>query len=155
LLTSTSETAIRALLYLALLDEARPVSPREIARQLDSSPTYMAKITGILVKADVLSAQRGVHGGVLISKPLADITLLAVVEACQGKILGAYCQTQVKPRQACAFHEAMLELHTGTVEILRRWTLEDLCRRPRPVRASAVTACKMAKVCTCLDGGSA
>jgi len=152
MLTSTSETAIRALLYLVLLNENRPVPPKEIAQQLDSSPTYMAKITGILVKADILSAQRGVHGGVLINGPLERITLLSVVEACQGKILGAYCNTEVKPRQACAFHEAMLELHKSTVEILGRWTLADLKKRPKPTQSAAEACCKMSKACARVNG---
>ena len=42
MLTQTSELGIQALLYLLLLDDDKPVSPRRIAEAIGSSPTYMS-----------------------------------------------------------------------------------------------------------------
>lgn len=144
MLTRTSETALQALLYLIKRGADAPVPPAEIARELGASPSYMSKIATLLVKADVLRAHRGVHGGVTLARQRSEIALLEVVEACQGRILGDYCQEFDRPELVCAFHRAMLELHTAIVEILRRWTLEDLAAKPGPSRElEGMVNCRM------------
>ena len=133
MLTQTSETAIKALIYLALYGQEEPVPPREIAEQIDASPTYMAKITRMLVKANILRSQRGSLGGVKFSRDPDNITLLNVVEACQGLMIGNYCDSiEDHPDPVCAFHQAMMEIHQATMSVLLRWTIGDLARRPVP-----------------------
>ncbi len=131
MLTKTSETALQALTLIAASDGA-PLTPRHIAEQLGASPTYMAKITGALVKAGLLHGLRGTHGGVTLARPAEAITLLEVVEACQGRILGDYCVDADTPKLVCAFHKAMLELHEAIVSTLQRWTLAQILHKPLP-----------------------
>lgn len=135
MLTKTSENAIQILLYLALRDEEAPVAPKTLADDLGASPSYVAKITGLLVKAGILTAHRGTHGGVTLDRRPGGVTLLEIVEAAQGKILGDYCTEGAKPGEVCAFHAAMLELHRSIVDTLHRWTLGDLMKRPEPAAA--------------------
>jgi DNA-binding IscR family transcriptional regulator len=71
-------------------------------------------------------------GGVTLSRPPEAITLLDVVEACQGKILGDFCQDFDRMELVCAFHRAMAELHEAIITILKRWTLADLAQKPFP-----------------------
>ncbi len=147
MLTQTSETALKALIYLALYGGEEPTSPRQIAERITASPTYMAKITRMLVKADILRSQRGALGGVHLSRDPAGITLLDVVEACQGLIIGNYCKTMSEhEKPVCGFHEAMMEIHGAMVGILTRWTVADLARNTKllDTNSSAKPACKMA-----------
>jgi len=132
MLTKTSERAIQLLMYLALYGKGQPVSPGNLASQLGASSSYMAKITGLLVKAGILQAQRGAHGGVLLNSAPGSIPLLAVIEACQGRILGDYCTEDARLSRVCAFHQAMHELHQATVGVLSRWTIADLAAKPLP-----------------------
>ncbi|MBI4557660.1 MAG: Rrf2 family transcriptional regulator [Candidatus Hydrogenedentes bacterium] len=132
MLTKTAETAILTVVYLAEQASDTPVKPRDIAQQLGASPTYLAKITNLLVKANVLRAQRGVRGGVSLSMPPEQIRLLDVIEACQGRILGNYCQEFAEVELTCAFHQAMSQLHLAIVGVLKRWTLADLVARSEP-----------------------
>jgi Rrf2 family protein len=129
MLTKTTETGIQALMYLALRQADAPVSPRTIAEQLGLSSTYLAKITAQLVKAGLLRAQRGVKGGVQLSRPPRDIRLLDIVEALQGRIIGRYCVDAPQGTTVCGFHDAMLEIHEATIRIFSRWTLADLASR--------------------------
>lgn len=145
MLTQTSETAIQALVFLILKDSSEPMPPREIADQIGASPTYMAKITRMLVKADILRSHRGALGGVTLSRAPKQISLLDVVEACQGLLIGNYCEGiegHVEP--LCGFHQAMYEVHQSTLSILGRWTLADLavCPAERGEGAPA-KECKM------------
>lgn len=132
MLTQTSETALRVLVFLFLRHAKTPVPPARIAEHIHASPSYTAKVTTALVKADILRAHRGMRGGVTLSRPPEAITLLDVVEACQGKILGDFCQDFERMELVCAFHLAMAELHEAIITILKRWTLADLGQKPFP-----------------------
>ena len=152
MLTKTTETAIQALCILALQGEnAGPTSPRFLAECLGASPTYMAKITGLLVRAGILHATRGIHGGVQLTHRPERITLLDVTEACQGKLLGDYCQDVVGSSQTCAYHLAMEDLHAAIVSALQRWSIGDIAAQPEPAPSMrGVARCRMARVAECL-----
>src|SRR5215831_11761403 len=110
MITKTSLLATRALLYLARDQQAVAVSPRAIAEQLGGSHAYMAKVLRALVKAGILRAEHGSKGGVLLNRNAHEITLLAIVEACQGTIVGSYCHEIDNLAATCAFHRASVEL---------------------------------------------
>ena len=129
MLSGTSLSALRALIYLGQ-HSPEVVSPRRIAEELGESPTYLSKVTTQLVKAGVLRAEKGVKGGVQLALPSAQITMLAIVEACQGTIVGGYCRSACRPSDVCAFHKAALQLETAISETLKRWTLAELMRKP-------------------------
>jgi len=106
-----------------------------MAEQLGESPTYLAKVARHLVKVGILRAHRGVAGGVTLNRSPDEISLLAIVEACQGAILGDFCQDAEDFDNTCAFHQAGAELHEAIVGILSRWTLAQLLLKPCPSEA--------------------
>jgi len=130
MLTKTTLSAIRTLVYIATRESATAQSPRILAGYLHESPTYLAKITRLLVKAGLLRAEKGAKGGVRLALPPSQITLLAVVEACQGAIVGDYCQDGYPPGFTCSFHEAALQLQEAVVRVLSRWSIAQLAERP-------------------------
>lgn len=135
MITRTSELALRALVVLALEGGDEPVSPRRLAERLDCSPSYLAKVLGMLVKAGLLRSFRGAKGGVLPARPAESVTLRDVVEACQGLLVANYCrEIDLSDVPVCAFHRAMDDVHRATVEALARWTLADLLEQPTPGR---------------------
>ncbi len=134
MLTKTSINAIQALMYIAQRPGDAPVSPLEIAKHLGASPTYLGKIHTQLAKADLLKAHRGAHGGVTLGRSPVNITLLDIVEACQGKVLGDYCAHHGDLSEVCAFHEAMHRLQEAILSVLSGWTLEMLLARPGPAK---------------------
>ena len=143
MLTKTTETGIGALIYLALRKNPAPVTPRRIAAALEVSPTYLAKISNMLVKAGILRSHRGAQGGITLGRAPEEITLLEIVAACQGQVIGSYCQDLEDLEGVCAFHRAMKEIHDLTVKILSRWTLAALIARPGPLSKEAEKTCKM------------
>jgi DNA-binding IscR family transcriptional regulator len=94
----------------------------------------MAKVLRSLVKAGILRAEHGSKGGVFLNRRPAEITLLAVVEACQGAIVGSYCQDIDDIRATCAFHRAAVELRKAITDVLSHWNLEHLVRAPGPAK---------------------
>jgi len=132
MLSETTLTAIRAVLYVALDKRDTPISPTEIAGRLGASPAYLSKINTSLVKNGVLRSHRGTRGGVTLATAPESITLLDIVEACQGKVLGDYCTEHDDLEQVCAFHAAMHRLQHEIVSTLRAWTMADMMARPLP-----------------------
>ena len=144
MLTQTSELAIRTLIFLALEGEGEPLSPRKIALSMDCSPSYLAKTVGLMVRSGILRSVRGSAGGVLLARPPKEISLLDVVEACQGLITAQYCDGAEDPGEVCCFHEAMFELHELTIGTLSKWTLEDMLRCPASPGGNDQHICRMA-----------
>ncbi len=134
MVTKTSLSAIRALMYLAHRGEDVFLSPRKIAEDLRESPTYMAKVTRHLVKAGILRAEKGAKGGVRLSRKPSAVSLLEVVEACQGTLVGAYCQPGCDLDLVCGYHRAASELHAAISGVLSRWTLAQLLQNPAPAK---------------------
>lgn len=144
MLSKTSELAIQALVYLAIGDSEDHVSPVRIAGAIGASPTYTAKVTALLVRAGILRAMRGAKGGVQLERQPADISLIEIVEACQGRILGDYCTPHDDMSVVCSFHEAMNELHQAIIGVLGKWTLAGLLERTCPGESIRdLVPCKM------------
>lgn len=135
MLSRTSLSALRALIHLVAEGGGVPVPPKRIAVLLGESPTYLAKVAALLVRAGILQARRGASGGVTLRRPAEKIRLLDIVEACQGTLVGGFCQEVDDLSNACAFHRAGVELHEAIVGVLSRWSLEDLAASPRPSTA--------------------
>lgn len=145
MLSETTLTAIRAVLYIALDKRSNPISPAEIATHLGASAAYLSKINTSLVKGGVLRSHRGTRGGVTLASPPEEITLLAIVEACQGKVLGDYCTEHDDMEQVCAFHQAMQEVQHQLVSTLSAWNMRHLMERPLPCEAlRGLVQCRIA-----------
>lgn len=144
MLVKTTELALRALTVMVLENDGTPATPRALAERLDCSQSYLGKTLGFLVKYGILESVRGSHGGVLLRRPPEDITLLDVVEACQGVLVPDFCLGTAPESAWCAFHAAMRDVYDKTRAALQKWTLADLAERP--VRCRSCTSsipCKM------------
>jgi len=127
----TSISAIRAILLLAQQEAGSCWSPRKLAETLEESPSYMAKVVRHLVKCGVFEAEKGVKGGVRLVRSPDKITLLTVVEACQGTLVENFCKSGRPSSTYCSFHCAAAELHQTITGVLVRWTIADLLERPQ------------------------
>ena len=132
MLNKTTLSALRVLIYLGRQGKQIPIPIVKIAKALHLSRANQAKIVSVLVKAHLLVSHRGAHGGVAISRPLSTISLLEIIEVCQGRFLADYCAEASDIQPTCAFHQAMKETHDGIIRVLSRWTLAELVARPGP-----------------------
>ncbi len=132
MITKTTELAFKALIFLGLYGGKGPVTPRLIAENAGTSPSYMAKVTSLLVKATILNSHRGAQGGVTLNRLPVKITFLNVIEACQGQMVAGYCKETPHMESVCSFHHAMQEVHLATTAVLSRWTLEDMLNNCTP-----------------------
>jgi len=132
MLTKTTEIGIRTLLYLGAHPAEKPVSPRQLGEALGESPTYLSKVAALLTKAGIVRSLRGAAGGITLNSLPESISLLDILQACQGAFLPDYCSGAGDPRSACSFHQAMAQLHSAVIEVLSSWTLADLLEKTCP-----------------------
>ena len=134
LLSKTSELAIHSILYLAQKPEGYVLNPKEIAKQLGESQTYISKVLRMLAQGGIVRSHRGASGGFTLHRPASQITMLDIVEISQGTIPGNYCgrASEDALSKTCGYHQAMHDLRNSTREALARWTIETILETPRP-----------------------
>jgi Rrf2 family protein len=97
-ITSSVEYGIHCLLWLVDIDDNQP-SSRDLADLQGVSASFVAKIFPKLEKARIVTSNQGVRGGYRLAKPAEQITVLAIVDAIEGKKSLFDCQ---EIRRHCA-----------------------------------------------------
>ncbi|MBM0238580.1 Rrf2 family transcriptional regulator [Micromonospora sp. ATA32] len=80
----STEWLLHCATTLAQLDPNATASAAQLALYYDLPAAYLAKQLQALVKAGVLIATTGPHGGFRLAQPASEITLLRIVEAVDG-----------------------------------------------------------------------
>jgi Rrf2 family protein len=99
-ITKQADYALRAMRFLASLEPGQRAATSFIAREEQIPPSFLAKIVSQLSIAGLINTSRGARGGVSLSRPSADISILEVVEAIDGPITLNECTLHP---DACAF----------------------------------------------------
>lgn len=79
-LTTTAQTALRAVLYIAEQGVDAPIRVEDIATALGGPRNYLSKTLHALARAGVLRSSRGPGGGFQLAEPPDVLTLARVVE---------------------------------------------------------------------------
>ena len=131
---------------LAMLGEAYPdgiVSVREIADNQSISAKYLERLFGVMRRAGLVRAVRGLGGGYVLAKPPEAITLEALYTCFDGPIALVHCVNDPKScplRDVCPTCETWGDLQEAMLRILRQTTVRDLAdRRSRTRDSSTVT----------------
>ncbi len=87
IVSDKSGVALRALVGLTRAGgESDAIAIAEVARRIDLPVTQLEQLFAQLKRAGLLRSQRGVGGGYLLNRAVAEITLLDVVEAIDGPL---------------------------------------------------------------------
>lgn len=144
MLNQTAELGIQIAVYLALKGDGAPVPPSRIAETVGASPTYLSKVAGQMAKTGILRAVKGVHGGMTLADAPENLSLLEIIEACQGKFLADYCERTDYLDKVCGFHLAMHNLYEAVKGALGTTSLADIIQKPAPDASLEKTvSCKM------------
>jgi Rrf2 family protein len=86
--STRGDYASRALLSLALhTGQTTPTSVRDIAERTGLPQPYLEQILLALKGAGLVRSKRGVGGGYVLARPVAEITLGEIVSAVEGPIV--------------------------------------------------------------------
>lgn len=131
-ITRATEYAIRTIIYLAKHPKGEIVLKKDICRTQDVTPAFLTKILQPLIKAGVVSSQRGVGGGFLLNKSADEITLLDILEAEEGPLRLNHCLVEkgVCQRDSlCSAHKVWAEAQDSMIEVLQRHSIAELVKQ--------------------------
>ena len=99
--TTKTEYGLICLIYMAKNAELHPVRVKDIVKGERYSMTYVEKIMQKLRSARIVSGQQGNHGGYVLSRPPAEITLREIVEALEGQTFDVFCEPKTRQEIVC------------------------------------------------------
>lgn len=125
----TTNYAIRCVIYLAATN--REQNSTEIAAAIGASPNVARNILQKLKQAGILTSERGVDGGYILSKSEKEITLLDIMSVMQEtEILKNLIGHDIPPCPAEGlFHlkrEYFIRLQNGIIQSLGNMTIDKL-----------------------------
>lgn len=132
----STEWVLHCATSLAQLEPGATASAGQLAGYFDVPQAYLAKQLQPLVKAGVFAATTGPRGGFRLARPVADITLLDIVEAVDGAASPYECREirqqgrgalpAEECRAVCLIAAKMATAHTAWRTSLAAVTLADL-----------------------------
>ena len=138
-ITRQADYAVRAVVYLAEHDDARPIATAAIGRRQHIPLTFLAKILPHLSAAGIVHTLRGAHGGVRLGRPPEEISLLDIVETIDGPMLLNDCvadASQCPLGENCAVHAVWCQAQADLVDRLSPTNMAQLMRpRAQPLVA--------------------
>ncbi|MDW5290675.1 Rrf2 family transcriptional regulator [Formosa sp. PL04] len=125
------EYGIRASIFIALSSlEERRVSPKEIAKEINSPEAFTAKILQALAKHNVVNSIKGAHGGFEINKKdIKTIKLSDIVDAIDGDNIYKGCGLglhECDENRPCPMHEKFKSVRDELRYMLESTDLESL-----------------------------
>jgi Rrf2 family protein len=115
------EYALQAVLYLALRDEGKRISIRELTKALDIPYHFLGKILQDLTKKGLLTSLKGPTGGFALAMPAVKITLFHIVDAIDGAAFTRTCVLgfpECSGKSPCAVHDNWAKLRDGMYAML-------------------------------------
>jgi Rrf2 family protein len=131
-LTSRSEYALLALVYLARQSADVYIPVDKIAAEQAIPPKFLEQILLIMKRGHYLSSLKGHNGGYRLAKPPAAITLAEIIRLLDGPLaptesVSKYFYRSTPIEKESALVEVFARVRDCMLEILENTTLADIC----------------------------
>lgn len=129
--SQTVEYALRAVVHLA--DHAPDARTTDQIAQATLVPkAYLSKVLQGLARSGVVQSRRGIGGGVALTKPPAELTILDVVNAVEPIARIRHCPLGLKAHglRLCPLHRRMDNALATVEEAFRGTTLAEVLAEP-------------------------
>ncbi len=122
-LTSATAYAVRTLCHMARTPGS-PVASHVVAHAEGIPGLFLLKVLRPLVSARILHSLKGPRGGYQLARPADRITLLEVIEAVDGPLLGVVPEVSGQGKRK--LDEQLQEVCNRTAERVRQVTVQEL-----------------------------
>jgi Rrf2 family nitric oxide-sensitive transcriptional repressor len=131
--SQTVEYALRAIVHLAV-HAPQPQTTSEIAAATQVPTAYLSKVLQALRVKELVNLRRGIGGGVTLTRPTTEITILDVVNAVDPFQRITTCPLKLEAHgiQLCALHRRMDDALQRMESALRDSTVAELLADPNP-----------------------
>jgi Rrf2 family protein len=125
----TADYALRAVLEIARVPDGELATRHAVARATDAPPSVLAQALATLVRAHLLIARAGPHGGYRLARPASELSIYAIVSAIDTDEHEERCvlrETACSWSGACPFHAVLIGAQDRFLDSLRETTLADV-----------------------------
>jgi len=132
LLSKSCVYGLRATLFLAAKQNGNYLSIRKLSDKLDISFHFLTKILQQLTTANLMESMKGPKGGVRLSKPGKEITLLDIIIAIDGTDLLTECVLGLPgcgKEKPCPMHEMWKSTRTEITDMLENTDLTEMAEK--------------------------
>lgn len=131
MLSSTCQTAIKAVIYLsAKSDSSEKISMKEIAEKINASEHTVGKTLQSLVKHKIINSLKGPTGGFYINDEQQNQPIQVIVETIEGKEIFKQCGlglSQCSESHPCPIHDEYKVARELLEKIFKDKKIKDLC----------------------------
>ena len=125
------EYGIKASIFIAINSaDGKRVSPKEIAKEINSPKAFTAKILQALARHGVINSVKGAHGGFEINKnEIAAVKLSQIVNAIDGDKIYSNCGLGLHTcdeNRPCPVHNKFKIVKDQLRDMLENTNLEEL-----------------------------
>ncbi|MCP4650873.1 MAG: Rrf2 family transcriptional regulator [PVC group bacterium] len=131
-MSTRARYGLRLMVELGLRYSEGPVFLREIAKVEEISEKYLSQIIIPLKAARLVTSFRGAHGGYILARPPAQITLKDIIETLEGDFDLVECVKNPETCtrvSICVTRSLWQDLGKKMAETLDSKTLDDLVRQ--------------------------
>ena len=133
-LNSRGRYAVMALGDMAVFDEKKPVSLRDISLRQNISLVYLEQIFSKLKKNNIVKSVRGINGGYILTKQPNDIKIADIFFAVDEKVKTVKCKKDSKRScngklTKCITHNLWDELELHINNFFESKNLNDLINK--------------------------
>jgi Rrf2 family nitric oxide-sensitive transcriptional repressor len=135
MLSQTAEYALRAIVYLA--DHVGESTTTETIAEGTRVPVgYLAKIMQSLSKSGLVTSQRGLHGGFVLSRPVKELTVYEVVQAIDPIVRITTCPLGLEGHgtNLCPLHRGLDNAMAAVETTFKRMTIYQVLNAPQTNR---------------------
>ncbi len=135
MLSQTVEYALRAVVQLASV-APRTSKTSELAAVTQVPPAYLSKVLQSLVRAGIVSSQRGIGGGVGLAKDAKELTILDIVNAVDPirRIKSCPLELATHGTKLCPLHRRLDAALAQVEQAFRATTLAEIIEDPGKIK---------------------
>ena len=131
--STKAQYGMRALVEVGLGGD-EPTSLKTVADRQELSHQYLEQIFAVLRRAGIVESVRGAHGGYRVSRPLADVSALEIVELLEGSVAPVRCiddEHACNRMGRCSTEMLWRDLDAAVRSVLSATSLADLVAQRR------------------------
>lgn len=132
-----TEYALRGLVYIQIQNQlGKKPGITEIASEIDTPPSFTAKILQRLVRLGFIESIKGKNGGYFFDSEKPELPLKNVVVAIEGDKIFTGCGFGLKhcdDENPCPLHGAYGPIREAIDKLLSNETIQSLAKKDNPV----------------------
>lgn len=134
MISQTVEYALRAVVTIAQ-NKGAPCTAQRISELTKVPGPYLSKMMQGLARARVVTSKRGLHGGFLLTKDPADLTIAEVIDAVEPFKRIRECPLGINGHQGtlCPLHRRLDQAMALVEESFQNTTVADVLSHPGSV----------------------